>query len=182
MCPNEHVRFQDASNMFYRVGDPNTGVSPLTPPNHTVDAFSSSRSFPHIQLVMDRNCKHRWEKDMQIHTPSDSLHLHNNSVVVEQEGLYFFYVQAAPISCKTTKTVTLFRNAVPVRKPVQLKLSEVVVPHNSEHTVSVSKTVSCEKEDSVRLEIHPADCFLWNSDKTYWGFFLLASQPSPGED
>uniref|UniRef100_A0A8C9VLD2 THD domain-containing protein n=1 Tax=Scleropages formosus TaxID=113540 RepID=A0A8C9VLD2_SCLFO len=127
--------------------------------------------FSHIQLTMGN-----WTRDLEIHWTDSSgiLDFRNNSVFIGAEGLYFFYAHATFVSCKTEKkrTVTLFRNAIPGQKS-QIKLSEVVQEGKGEDTVSVSKAISCERGDSVRLEIHPADCYKWNSDKTYWGFFLL---------
>ncbi|XP_023658423.1 lymphotoxin-alpha [Paramormyrops kingsleyae] len=125
----------------------------------------------HIQLTYS-DLEKKWIQDLQIHDSITSTFLHNSSVTLNTGGLYYFYAVTTFRPCDKKKTVVLVRNKIPGRKE-KLTLSEVRMTL-SEGSMSLSKLISCEKGDSLTLEVIPVECLRWSPEKTYWGLFLLS--------
>uniref|UniRef100_A0A3B3SPA1 THD domain-containing protein n=1 Tax=Paramormyrops kingsleyae TaxID=1676925 RepID=A0A3B3SPA1_9TELE len=124
------------------------------------------------RLAMKGDLEKKWIQDLQIHDSITSTFLHNSSVTLNTGGLYYFYAVTTFRPCDKKKTVVLVRNKIPGRKE-KLTLSEVRMTL-SEGSMSLSKLISCEKGDSLTLEVIPVECLRWSPEKTYWGLFLLS--------
>ncbi|XP_048882980.1 uncharacterized protein LOC125749598 [Brienomyrus brachyistius] len=143
-----------------------TGATSTSTTANNESTAATRRPFWHIQLTYDGNS---WIQDLQIHDSTTSIFLHNNSVTLNTGGLYYFYALTTLRPCQKKKTnVLLVRNEIPGKK--RLPLIEVGI----EGTASLSKLISCEKGDSLMLEVNPIECSLWSPHKTYWGLFLLS--------
>ncbi|KAG5856617.1 uncharacterized protein LOC118212420 [Anguilla anguilla] len=135
---------------------------------------TTGRPLSHIHLtIMDSNLTLNEDLPPHFASTSRSLVLRNNSVYVESGGLYHFYAQVTfgEMPNLTERTVTLIRNGI--LGQAERRLSEAVNWGTKEGSVSISRTIRCQKGQSFRLEIRPRMLFRYNAQYTYWGLFLL---------